>query len=75
MPRKCRFDSWLLHCDRRLQYIFRSLKAGCRTSYRFGEFLYQKVRQGASFVIYIVNKTTGGTVGLVCDDGRVCQCA
>jgi hypothetical protein len=74
MFRNRRFDSWLKDCDRRLQYIYRSFQAGCRLSYKFGEFLYLKVRTATGFVIHIINLRTDSVIGTVDDDGRVYQC-
>ena len=74
MFRNHRFDKWLCHMSKRLQYVFRSLKAGCRLSYRFGEHLYLKVRTLTGFVINIINTRTNDVLGQIHDDGRVCQC-
>ncbi len=74
MFRKHHFDTWLMNCSRRLQYVYRSFRTGCRMSYRFGDLLYLKVKQGANFVIRIYNATNNALLGVVHDDGKVYQC-
>ena len=74
MFRNHRFEKWLCHMSKRLQYVYRSLKAGCRRSYRFGQHLYLKVQTATGFVIHIINAVTNDVLGMVHDDGRVCQC-
>jgi hypothetical protein len=74
MFRNHRFDGWVKDYGRRLQYVYRSFKVGCRMCYVFGEMIYLKVKTAAGFVIHIINAKTDSVIGTVDDAGRVCQC-
>ena len=74
MFRNHRFEKWLCHMGGRLQYIYRSLKAGCRMSYKFGEHLYLRVQTATGFIVHIIDLRTDDVLGVIHDSGRVCQC-